>query len=245
MATRTLAYPIDRNSAGACQNKPMPSIQLRSAIGSAVIFAGVFVFVSLASALTLRMPMGQWDQTITDALHASVTPQTLQLFAALTHLADPLTLTVVCVLGTLALLARRQPTLALAWVLAVAGNGLLNQRLKLFIERARPLDPEGAVLAQGLSFPSGHSSGAVVTYGMLAYLALRLLPKAWHLPALLLALALILVVGASRVLLGVHFPSDVLAGFASGSAWLALCVTSVELVSWWQTRRASAALLHL
>lgn len=222
----------------------MPSVQLRSAIGSAVIFAGVFVFVSLASALTLGMPMGQWDQAITDALQASVTPQTLQLFAALTHLADTRTLTVLCVLGTLVLVVLRQPTLALAWVLAVAGNGLLNQRLKLFIGRARPLDADGALLAQGLSFPSGHSSGAVVTYGMLAYLALRLLPKVWHLPALLLALALMLLVGASRVLLGVHFPSDVLAGFASGSAWLALCVTSAELVGWWQARRASAALLN-
>ena len=219
----------------------MPSIQLRSAIGSAVIFAGVWVFLWLASGLNVGMPIGQWDQAITNALHASVTPQTLQLFAALTHLADPRTLTVVCVLGTLVLLARRQSGLALVWVLAIAGNGVLNQSLKQFIGRARPLDPEGLVLAQGLSFPSGHSSGAVVTYGMLAYLALRLMPKVWHLPALLLALALTLAVGASRVWLGVHFPSDVLAGFASGSAWLALCVTSVELVSWWQARRAVAA----
>ena len=225
----------------ARQLKPMPSIPLLSAIGSAVIFGGVWVFVALASALTAAAPMLPWDQAVIDTLRAHVTPQTLTVFAALTHLADPGTLAVLCVLGTLVLLGRHQPGLAVTWVLAIAGNGVLNQRLKLFIGRARPLDPDGALLAQGFSFPSGHSSGAVVTYGMLAYLALRLLPKVWHLPALLLALALMLAVGASRVLLGVHFPSDVLAGFASGSVWLALCVTSVELVGWWQARRASAA----
>ena len=219
----------------------MRSIQLRLATGSALIVAGVLVFVALANGLPVGTPIRPWDQAITDTLNAWVSPQALQMFAALTHLADPRTLTVWCVLGTLVLLTQRQHALALTWLLAIAGNGLLNLRLKQFFGRARPLDPEGVVLAQGLSFPSGHSSGAVVTYGMLAYLALRLLPKAWHLPALLLALAAVLSVGASRVLLHVHFPSDVLAGFASGSAWLALCVTSVELVFWWQARRGKPA----
>ncbi len=101
-------------------------------------------------------------------------------------------------------------------MLAIAGNGILNQSLKQLIGRIRPLNPEGALLVQGLSFPSGHSSGAVVAYGMLAYLALRLLPKAWHLPVLVAALAF--TVGISRVVLRVHFASDVAAGFASGSA---------------------------
>ena len=220
----------------------MPSIQLRVAIGSAVIFAGVWVFVALASALTVGTPMLPLDLVITDAIRTRLTPQTLPLFAALTHLADTRTLTVLCVLGTIVLLARRRPALALTWVLAIAGNGLLNQYLKQCIGRTRPLDPDGVVLAQGLSFPSGHSSGAVVTYGMLAYLAVCLLPRPWQLPALLLALTLMLAVGSSRVILGMHFPSDVLAGFASGSAWLALCVTSVELVSWWQARRTSSGL---
>jgi undecaprenyl-diphosphatase len=117
-------------------------------------------------------------------------------------------------------------------VIALAGNGLLNQTLKQIFGRVRPLDPEGSVLAQGFSFPSGHSAGAVVAYGMLAYLALRLLPARWHLSALLTAVALIFTVGASRLFLRVHFASDVIAGFASGTAWLALCITSIELIRW-------------
>jgi undecaprenyl-diphosphatase len=210
----------------------MRSIHKSLAIGSAVLLAGVLVFVLLASALTQESPLIRFDQSISDAFRSNLAPRALQVFAALTHLADTATLTVLCVVGTLVLVAKRQGGLALAWVLAIAGNAVLNQGLKQLIGRIRPLDPEGGLLVPGLSFPSGHSSGAVVAYGMLAYLALRLLPKAWHLPALVAALALVFTVGISRVVLRVHFASDVAAGFASGSAWLALCITSFELVRW-------------
>jgi undecaprenyl-diphosphatase len=216
----------------------MRSIHRSLAIGSAVMLAGVLVFVLLASALTQGSPLIRFDQAISDALRANLAPWALQMAAALTHLADTATLTVLCVVGTLVLVARRQRGLALAWVLAIAGNGILNQSFKLLIGRVRPLDPEGALRVQGLSFPSGHSSGAVVAYGMLAYLALRLLPKAWHLPVLVAALALTFTIGISRVVLRVHFASDVAAGFASGSAWLALCITSFELVRWWRGKRS-------
>jgi undecaprenyl-diphosphatase len=216
----------------------MRSIHRSVAIGSAVVLAGVLVFVLLASALTQESPLIRFDLAVSDALRANLAPWALQVFAALTHLADTATLTVLCVVGTLVLVARHQWGLALAWVLAIAGNGILNQSLKRLIGRVRPLDPEGALLVPGLSFPSGHSSGAVVAYGMLAYLALRLLPKAWHLPVLVAALALVATVGISRVVLRVHFASDVAAGFASGSVWLALCITSFELVRWWRGKRS-------
>jgi len=208
----------------------MRSIHRSLAIGSVVMLGGVLVFAWLASALTRGSLLIRFDQAVADALRANLAPWALQVFAALTHLAGTAALTVLCVVGTLVLVARRRRGLALAWLLAIAGNGVLNQSLKRLIGRFRPLDPEGALLAQGLSFPSGHSSGAVVAYGMLAYLALRFLPKAWHLPVLVAALVLAFTVGISRVVLRVHFASDVAAGFASGSAWLALCITSAELV---------------
>lgn len=220
----------------------MRSVPRSLAIGSAVMLTGVFVFVLLASALTQGSPLIRFDQTVSDALRANLAPRALQVFAALTHLADTATLTVLCVVGTLVLVARHQTGLALVWVLAIAGNGILNQSLKQLIGRVRPFDPEGALLASGLSFPSGHSSGAVVAYGMSAYLALRLLPKAWHLPVLVAAMVLAFTVGISRVVLRVHFASDVAAGFASGSAWLALCISSFELMRWWRACRATDGL---
>jgi undecaprenyl-diphosphatase len=216
----------------------MRSVLRSCGIGSAVILAGALVFVSLASSLNQGSPLILFDQAISDALRANLAPQALQVFAVLTHLADTVTLTVLCVVGTLVLVARCQRGLAFVWVLAIAGNGVLNENLKRLIGRVRPLDPEGSQLVHGLSFPSGHSSGAVVAYGMLSYLVLRLLPKAWHLPVLIAALAVALSVGISRVVLRVHFVSDVAAGFASGSAWLALCITSFELLRWWRGKRS-------
>jgi undecaprenyl-diphosphatase len=65
-----------------------------------------------------------------------------------------------------------------------------------------------------------------------------LLPIRWHLPALMLAMTLAFAVGSSRLFLQVHFPSDVIAGFASGAAWFALSVTAIELVRWFHQRRS-------
>jgi undecaprenyl-diphosphatase len=117
-------------------------------------------------------------------------------------------------------------------VLAVAGNGVLNTTLKQVFERVRPVHDDGLVMAHGFSFPSGHSSGAVVLYGMLAYVLCRFVPPRGHLPLVLAAVALAFSVGVSRVFLRVHFASDVLAGFASGTAWLVVCIASIELTRW-------------
>ncbi len=126
------------------------------------------------------------------------------------------------------LLWRRERLLALAWVAAVVGNALLNKGLKHLFERARPPHLHGIVHETGYSFPSGHASGTLAAYGMLAYVVLRLAPPAWHMPALLGAAWLAWTGACSRVLLQVHYASDVLAGLASGSVWLGLCILGLR-----------------
>jgi len=209
---------------------------LRIMVGFAISLAGAGVFAWLARLLGAGEALSRADQSLTDALRVSMPRAALQVFATLTHLADTATLTGLCIVMALALITRGRRWLALGWVVALAGNGLLNQTLKQIFGRVRPLHPDSLALAQGFSFPSGHSSGAVVAFGMLAYLALRLLPQRWHLPTLVAAVTLAFTVGASRLFLSVHFASDVVAGFASGTAWLALCVTSIELIRWRRQR---------
>lgn len=204
--------------------------------GAAVVGVGLTIFAFLAlKILAGDSALREADQAFSEALGASLSPLARQTFGLLTHLGDTSTLTVLCLVVAIFLVAAGHHRLAVGWVVALAGNGAINQGLKHLVGRARPLLPAGGGIESGYSFPSGHSSGTTVAFGMLAYLAFRLLPARWHGTAWLTALALTVTVGASRAFLQVHFASDVLAGFASGTVWLALCVTGLELLR----RRAS------
>lgn len=209
---------------------PAEFMAARTTIGVGVILAGVVVFMALAGQFGGAATIREADRIFTDALRTGISRPTMQVFAGLTRMADTSTLTVLGIAVAILLVILRRPWLGLAWVIAVAGNAVINPALKQVFARIRPLRPEGFVFERSFSFPSGHSSGCVVAYGMLAYLALRILPTRWQLPSLLLAVTAIVTIGASRLFLQVHFASDVLAGFASGSAWLATCITSIELI---------------
>lgn len=213
------------------QAPPISRMGLRSALGFAVIMVCSWTFVELAEGLGMQRTMGLVDQALTDAIRLNVPMPILQAFAAITRLGDTATLTVLCFLVAAALLWTGKRRFAFLWVLAVAGNGVLNSALKQIFARVRPLHEDGLVMATGFSFPSGHSSGAIVAYGMLACLACHWAAKQWHLSIALGAVALAYSVGVSRVFLQVHFASDVIAGFASGTAWLVVCIVSLRLTS--------------
>jgi undecaprenyl-diphosphatase len=82
----------------------------------------------------------------------------------------------------------------------------------------------------GWSFPSGHASGSLAVYAMLAYFILRGRDlQWWHLPLLFIAAALVMVIGFSRAFLQVHCLSDVVAGYLVAGSWLCICIAGVEL----------------
>lgn len=233
-ATAVTCRAVWRSAAHRRQATLVPALpqRLRAGVGVAIVLIGVGVFAALAALIAEGWVPGWSDQAFTEVLRAATPAPALQVFAALTHFGDTTTLAALCIAIALALIAFGRRGFAFGWVIAVAGNGLLIRALKQVFGRVRPLNAEGFVLEHGFSFPSGHSSGSVVAYGMLAYLALRLLPTRWHLPSLLATVALAVTIGASRLFLGVHFASDVIAGFASGTAWLALCITGIEYIRW-------------
>ncbi len=201
---------------------------LRLGLVLALGAGAVFVFAAIAGELETGDRLARIDQALSDAVRQSTPEWALRGFALVTHLGDPLTLWAVGIAGTLLLVARGERVLACGFVAAIGGNALLNPALKRVFERVRPLHEGGLPLVEGFSFPSGHSSGAWVACGMLAYVLLRTLPPRWHLGAVMLAMAAAFSVGASRVFLQVHFASDVVAGFASGTAWLVICIVGTE-----------------
>jgi undecaprenyl-diphosphatase len=229
------AYRLIERGRGAEPPPPPRLLILRLLAGLCVAVGAGLAFAELSEALDLSDGMGRFDTALTSALRQHVSLDLLPWFALVTHLGDTRTLTVLCMAMAALLLALSRYKLALAWVLAVAGNSVLNVALKAAFERVRPVHEHTLLVSDsGWSFPSGHSSGSVVAYGMLAYVLVHFVSRRWQLPLLLLAATLAVTVGFSRVFLQVHYLSDVLAGFASGLLWLTICIVSCE---WLRLRR--------
>lgn len=212
---------------------------IHAIVGFAAAFLAVMIFIEFADELDERDALGQFDVALVAALRETLQPWTYTFFAHATHLGDKITLTALGLAIAIFLIRRREWLLLGGWLLALIGNTLLNFSLKLFFQRERPLHDHGFTIADGWSFPSGHSSGALVAYGMLAYLALRHSDRMWHLPIVLFAITIIHLVGSSRIILQVHYLSDVIAGFCSGTAWLAICIAGTEIASRHRYRRSN------
>lgn len=125
-----------------------------------------------------------------------------------------------------------------AVVLLVAGG--LNRWMKAIINRPRP-SAEHFVEAGSMSFPSGHAMSSIVFFGFLIYLVWRLVVTGWIRWLLSIVLALlILAIGFSRVYLGVHYPSDILAGYTAGGACLALFISGFTYVRYRYEKKGRA-----
>lgn len=199
-------------------------------LGFLIVLVAVSVFFEIADEIGLDEGLGRFDVALATELSRALSRQTLTFFATVTHLGDAVVQWALGAIVALVLIVRGRRLLAASWLAAVAGNGLMNRLLKALFERTRPLHEHGLTLEHGWSFPSGHTSGAVVIYGMLAYLGIRAAPPAWHLPITLSALLVVLLVGYSRIVLQVHYLSDVLAALVSGGTWLMVCITAAHVV---------------
>jgi undecaprenyl-diphosphatase len=123
---------------------------------------------------------------------------------------------------------RRARRLAMFLVVTCLGGGIVNSLVKLAVGRARPEVDEPIAEAFGKSFPSGHAMGSTICYGALVVALVPLLPRRARRPAAAAVAVLVGAIGASRLVLGVHFLSDVLGGFVLGAAWLAGAVAIFE-----------------
>ena len=124
---------------------------------------------------------------------------------------------------------KRYRTQVLILTLAVFGGMLLNATLKQIFMRSRPQFENPILNLTSYSFPSGHTMMATVFYGSLCFMFVTRF-RDWRARGLAVVVSgcLILLVGFSRIYLGVHYLSDVMAAIAEGLAWLAFCVISVE-----------------
>jgi membrane-associated phospholipid phosphatase len=188
---------------------------------------GAAIFTAIAWRITHGAAFGIADQKALDAIRAQFS-FAAPAFARLTHLGDPWTLTALCTVFCVASLIARNGRLALCLAITTSAGGAINHALKTLMRRERPADAF-VPLPESFAFPSGHTFGSIVCYGMCAYVLMRLAPARWDARIIAITCVVVLLIGMSRVVIGVHFPGDVIGGFAAGGAWLALCIGCAEI----------------
>jgi membrane-associated phospholipid phosphatase len=207
------------------------SLILGIVLGFIVGIVLAVLFYELFDALRDK-ELGYFDSLVSSFVHELRSPVLTDMMLFITDLGDRTGFMVVGFLLLIFFYFRYRSLIfpmQTGLVLIVAGG--LNRWLKSLIERQRP-EANSLLEETSLSFPSGHAMGSIAFYGFLIYLTWRLTPNSpllrWMLSFLLLLL--ILLIGFSRVYLGVHYPSDVLAGYAAGGACLAIFIAIFSYV---------------
>ncbi|HHY45973.1 MAG TPA: phosphatase PAP2 family protein [Firmicutes bacterium] len=207
---------------------PEWELAIFTATGLALGATFLFVFTELAEDL-FENELHALGATLTHIVRAAFGPAAVGPMRFFSIVGSPYTL-----IGVTAIAAYLLYPGPGAWIppLALIGGATLESLLKAIFQRPRPEYPH-LVRALGFSFPSGHATVSAAVFATLAYLAYtRIRPGRTRLLVVITAFALILMIGISRVYLGVHYPSDVLAGFAVGGFWATCCVIAERIMKW-------------
>ena len=176
-------------------------------------------------ALAVGNPFWSADHGVATWFHEHLTPTFVTVLHTFTEFGSGEWIGIVlCALVLFFAWKRWWPSL-ITLIIAVPGGMLLNEWLKLAVHRQRPFVEGPFVDWSGYSFASGHTIGATLLYGQLLLFVLPVLKaRHWRRLCIISAVLLVLLVGFSRVALGAHFLTDVLAGMIFGTIWLALCM---------------------
>lgn len=223
----------------AARFSPEGEYGLHLTAGVAMLVLATAIFAHMAGAVVAGAPITQLDVEVANWLHGHARANELlrQAMLAVTHVHSTPGILALAAIAGIWLYRKGHRYWTVALVASVPGGQILNVVLKHTFERARPHFAEPLLELSTYSFPSGHAMGATVLYGFLACYAARH-ARSWagRVLAFVLALAMVATVAFSRMYLGVHYLSDVLAAFAEGCGWLAICITGAATLN--RRRRA-------
>jgi membrane-associated phospholipid phosphatase len=193
-----------------------------------ILITAVWVFGAIAEDVVTRDPLTIVDARFSAWLHLHTSGSLTRVMLLITQIHSPLGVTLMTLAFSAYLWIKRLRIWVLTLTLAVFGGMLLNLLLKHVFVRQRPHFDNPLLTLTTFSFPSGHTLAATVFYGTLCALVVsRGVTWRWRVLAIALAGLMILLVGFSRIYLGAHYLSDVLAAIAEGLAWLAFCLLAV------------------
>jgi undecaprenyl-diphosphatase len=211
------------------------------AIGFVVSALTGAAFLYLAEAMRDSSSMlERVDRTVWRSANQFRSPGATAFFVAFTYLGTGVGLGILVLIVATFLLLRGHRRWATFLVVTAAGGGLLNHALKLVFARARPDMAEALWRSHSYSFPSGHAMGSLVVFGALVYVVMRA-SRSWRVRSAGVALGLCLIgaISISRIYLGVHWFSDIVAGLSGGLVWLATTTAAYEVFRRMRPRRAA------
>ena len=191
-----------------------------------VAASSLLIFMLLASAMATGLT-ASFDRAVADAFHshARANPLPTDLARVVTAVGSFWSVALIAALTVVGLVVAGRLRMAVFWIAAIAGYGAFGQILKWAFHRPRPVLPDPLVNESTWGFPSGHTLGSVVCFGLLAYVVCgQTFGRRGRLVAVAGAAFLATCIGFSRLYLGAHYPSDVLGSFGAGVFWLALVI---------------------
>src|SRR5215204_4117036 len=210
---------------------PGQYLGLHLTVGLLAAAGGLWLFGGLAEDLLTGDPIVRFDRVLDAYLHSLASPPLTTFFLVVTAFGSIETIVLLGVVVAAFFAWGRRWLFLGSWLAAVAGSAVLNHLLKGLFERPRPYFEHPLLIETSYSFPSGHAMESFVVYGMLSYFAVLAL-RSWEARVGVVCGAglLVVLIGLSRMYLGVHYFSDVLAGYAAGGVWLSALVTGVETI---------------
>lgn len=194
-------------------------------------FSAVFatLFTWFGRGIHLSSSLSRFDQRLYEHLSVLHHPWTDFFFAIITWIGSSQALIILGAFVLFALIINNRDFSALALFLGLAGGELLTAFVKTLISRPRPIPLFPGLTTIGDSFPSGHAFSALLFYGLIVYFLIGTTSN-WRAKIFLILFGsfIALLVGFSRIYLGVHWSSDVLAGFTLAALWLTFIITLCE-----------------
>jgi undecaprenyl-diphosphatase len=215
----------------AARCSPEGQFGLHLTQGGLLLLLAAWIFGSIADQVMATSAVPSWihrlDVQVARMLHAQAMPALTQLMLVVTHLHGILGVSMLGVLLGAYFYWKKATYWLLTTALTLPGGLLLNVLLKYTFVRARPSSEDAILTLATYSFPSGHTAAATLLYGVIAAYLVCLTPRCCVRGAIIAAAVLMVaLVGASRVYLGVHYASDVLAAVFESCGWLAVCITA-------------------
>lgn len=212
-------------------------------LGVAFLVLFTWGFISIVDELR-ENEVESFDKSVIDFVQGFISPGLTTIMTTITFLGGVTGIAVGTVISILILLLMKKVPLAVFMAVTVGIGGAFNSLLKSLFKRDRP-DFHVLIEQGGYSFPSGHSMGSFIFYGAVAFMLYRAFDR--HLYkwiSIVAAVGLILVIGTSRVYLGVHYPSDIIGGYSAGGAWLIISILVysylAERYKWWNQNEKKA-----